>query len=299
MYEVIVVNDASEDDTETVLLELEQRYGHLWHITITKEAQRSYQGKKFALSRGLEHASHDWLLLTDADCKPAGDEWLHRMVLPLSQDREIVCGYGGIFRKPGFLNAFIRWETVHTMLQYTTYAMAGMPYMGVGRNLACTKAVLQRAQASAVWNQLPSGDDDLLVQACGTKDNVAIVAHKDAFTWSLAKQSWGEWVKQKQRHLSTGKYYNGRTRLLLGTYAISHALSWALMLLLLFFGDRNMVVLLFALRCVLYWTLWQFTALKLQERKFFYWIPLCDIGWAVYNTLFSPYIFWKNKKQWK
>lgn len=299
LFEVIVVNDGSEDDTEAVLKCLAERFHNLKYISVSKEAPRNFKGKKFALSTGIEQANHPWLLLTDADCLPASEDWLARMVKPLSEGKEIVAGFGAIRSGKSFLNAFVRWETMHTFLQYSSYAHAGRPYMAVGRNLACTKAVFLKAQESAIWNQLPSGDDDLLMQACATSENTAVVAHPDSFTISDAKTSWYAWSRQKQRHLSTGKYYKKQTKILLGLYALSHDFAWILFFVLLYSGTWALPLLLMSVRSVLYWSVWQATASELGDKKLFPWLPLCDIGWTVYNFIFSPFIIWKNKQQWK
>jgi len=299
LYEVIVVNDASDDDTVQVLMELEQRYDNLWDISISKDAVRDLPGKKFALSKGLAFAQNSWLVLIDADCAPASDTWLETMVAPLAEGKEIVAGYGGYAKGGGLLNAFKRWETLHTFLQYSTYAMAGNPYMAVGRNMACTKEALLKAQQSQVWGALPSGDDDLLVSVAGNANNTAIVCHEQAFTYTAAKATWGEWIRQKQRHLSTGKYYKKDIKLLLGAYGIAHAGLWLSFFALLFSSYWLLAINVMAVRCILYWALWAVTAMKLQEKKLIYFFPFFDIAWMVYNFVFFPYITWKDKRNWK
>lgn len=298
MYEVIVVNDASTDDTAIVLHELKQRYDHLWDVIIAENEERSLQGKKYALSKGVAHAKYNWLLLTDADCIPASDTWLEEMVAPLAHGKEIVAGYGGYYRGKGLLNAFIRCETLHTFLQYSTYALAGIPYMAVGRNMACKKEILQKAQQEPVWNMLPSGDDDLLLGVAGTAHNTAIVCDDAAFTRSAAKDTWKDWMNQKQRHLSTGKYYKLTVKMLLGTYGVSHAVLWLTFLVLLCASQWKIIIVTMGLRCLLYWILWAVTAHKLGEKKLSYLFPFFDIGWLIYNFVFFPYITWKNKKHW-
>jgi glycosyltransferase involved in cell wall biosynthesis len=298
-YEVIVVNDASTDDTAKVLQELELEYDNLWDVVVGPDAGRDLKGKKFALSKGVRQAANEWLLLTDADCMPASDQWLELMVGPLANGKEIVAGYGGYSKASGLLNAFTRWETMHTFLQYRSYALAGKPYMAVGRNLACTKEILQRAQQSEVWNVLPSGDDDLLVSIAGNANNTAIVSDRQAFTFSDARRTWAEWAKQKQRHLSTGKYYKADIKLLLGGYAVAHAFMWLLFFALLFTQYCGVVLSCMVARCVCYWILWGVAANKLNEKTLFYLFPLFDIAWMIYNFAFFPYITWKNKQHWK
>jgi glycosyltransferase involved in cell wall biosynthesis len=297
-YEVIVVNDASNDDTPTVLKELALKHHNLKIVDSSPSDERRLKGKKHALSIGAAVAHHEWLLLTDADCLPASDQWLELMTAPLGHGKEIVAGYGGYYKAGGLLNTFVRWETMHSFLQYSTYALAGKPYMAVGRNMACTKKTLLKAQASNIWNKLPSGDDDLLVSICGNKHNVAVVCDPLAFTYTAAKATWKEWAGQKQRHLSTGKYYKRAIKLLQGAYGVSHAVIWAGFFTLLFTPFWPMACALLAARCLTYWLTWMNTCIKLKEKSLVYLFPLFDVGWMIYNFAFFPYITWKNKNHW-
>jgi hypothetical protein len=220
------------------------------------------------------------------------------MVAPLNEGKEITIGVGRYLRTGGWLNSFARWETMHSFSQYAAYTLHGYPYMAVGRNMAATRASVHAAQTSGAWQKLPSGDDDLLVNAAGNKANTALVVDKDAFTLSPAKTSVGDYIRQKQRHLSTGKYYKTGAILALGCYACSHALMWLSFFVLLLLGEWEVSLIGIGGRCLAYYLHWQFVAKTLDER--FSWISffLSDIGWMVYNFAFSPYIIWKNKKQW-
>lgn len=298
-YEVIVVNDASDDDSDNILQALGAQYSHLRVVNIDKEEERLLPGKKFALSRALSAAQYEHLLLCDADCSPASQDWARLMSRALQGTTDIVAGYGAYKPRPGWLNVFIRWETMHTFLQYSSYAKRGLPYMAVGRNLACKKSVLLQAQADPLWAMMPSGDDDLLIRLMGNKNNVAIVADPSAFTISEAKTSFGAWVLQKQRHVSTGKIYKKHIQFLLATYAAAHGLMWLLWLVLWAAGFGYLVSSLMMLRCLLVWSLWAIQSESLKEQRLMIYLPLCDIGWAIYHLILSPYIFFKTKKQWK
>lgn len=299
MFEVIVVNDGSEDDTVSVLEQLQKGHPHLKIIHISKGAERPLPGKKAALHKAVAMAANELLLMTDADCEPQSGDWISHMAAPLHDNKEVVTGYGKLRKTGGWLNSFIRWETMHTFLQYSSYARAGQAYMGVGRNIACTKQAFLKAQASDAWAKLPSGDDDLLVNAVADKDNVAVVVAEGSFTLSDAKGNWQDWVAQKQRHVSTAKYYKLQAILLLGGYACIHALVWLLFFLLLILGDAQSTLIAMSLRCAIYWLVWYEAARKTGERDLWPSYLLMDIGWMIYNFAFSPYIFWKNKRQWK
>ena len=89
-------------------------------------------------------AKFEIMLLTDADCLPATENWISSMQSCYSDNTEIVLGYSPYLKKPGLLNKVIRWETYHTAMQYLSYALAGIPYMGVGRNLSYKKTLFNQ-----------------------------------------------------------------------------------------------------------------------------------------------------------
>lgn len=224
-FEVVVVNDASTDETEEVLSRLSARYVHLRFTTIPCNDTFSH-GKKLALTVGIKSARYDQLLLTDADCYPASDRWLSRMVSNLTGDRQIVLGYGKYEKRKGLLNRLIRYETVFTAIQYLSYAIRGNPYMGVGRNLAYRKTLFLKNRGFASHYHLASGDDDLFVNENASAKNTAVEISGESHTISLPVTSFGEWISQKQRHLSAGKYYSTASRIRLAGEMISRLLLY-------------------------------------------------------------------------
>lgn len=297
-FEVIVVNDGSIDDTQQVLEQFAAKYEHLRVVHLNAEQERDLPGKKYALRAGVTAARHEWLLMTDADCRPASLDWIRGMVAPLASGKSIVAGYGPYESQPGLLNGFIRWETLHTLIFYGSFAQAGLPYMAVGRNLACKRELMEAASQSSIWSRLPSGDDDLLMRYAADNTNTAVVCTPETFTWSKSCKTWGEWMSQKQRHLSTGKYYRLPIKILLGGFALSHMAVWVLFFVLVFSAYAKAVLFLMGIRSLFYWGLIWGASRKTQARGHAFMYPLYDLGWMIYNLVFSPYILWKNKNRW-
>ena len=92
-YEVIVMDDSSEDDTEILLERLSRQHSNLYHTFVPKGA-RVLSNKKLALTIGIKAAHHDYILLTDADCRPESKYWIREMMQGFAQtNTEIVLGF--------------------------------------------------------------------------------------------------------------------------------------------------------------------------------------------------------------
>ena len=139
-YEVIVVNDCSEDNSYEVLGNLQDQYPHLKVSNINKDPKFSHS-KKLAQVVGIKASHNDILLFTDADCQPDSDKWLENMASHFDKKTSFVLGYGGYAKKTGVLNKYIRYDCMFIAMQYLGMAIRGIPYMGVGRNMAYRRSL--------------------------------------------------------------------------------------------------------------------------------------------------------------
>jgi cellulose synthase/poly-beta-1,6-N-acetylglucosamine synthase-like glycosyltransferase len=231
-FEVIVVNDCSEDNSDDVLGEFLQKYQNLRISNITRDPRFTHN-KKFAQFIGIKAAANDLLVFTDADCRPLSGEWIRHITDNFTDGVEFVIGYGGYESRKGLLNNYIRYETIFIAMQYLGMAIRGIPYMGVGRNLAYRKEVFFRNKGFGTHNHTMSGDDDLFVNENASAGNTRVEYRPGSFTISVAATNVSEWVKQKQRHLSTGKYYRARDKFLLISEPFSRILFYSLSVLLI------------------------------------------------------------------
>lgn len=219
-FEVVVVNDGSTDGTIDFLDNLKKEESRLkvLHLDID---ERFHRGKKFAQTIGIKGAKNDILVFTDADCKPSSNQWLKNTVKEYSNDTEIVLGVANYNRKIGLTNWIVQLETFHTHLLYLNFALAKMPYMGVGRNLSYKRPLFFSVKGFASHQHLLSGDDDLFVNETATKSNTSVCIHPDAKTLSEPPRNLGAWIRQKKRHFSTGKLYRTKHKFVLFLYSFS------------------------------------------------------------------------------
>lgn len=297
-YEVIAVNDNSLDDSKYILQELKKTFkDRLEVVELTQEA-KLISGKKYPLSIGIKEAHHEILLLTDADCVPASEHWVQKMQEAYDKNIEIVLGYGGFHKLPGLLNKLIRFETFHSALQYFSYALAGIPYMGVGRNLSYKKDVFFRNKGFSAINHIPGGDDDLFINKVATKKNTAIVIDKEAITLSIPKKTWKQWYRQKKRHYSTAQYYKPQHKFLLALYATTQFLFYPLFILTIIFYSWQFAFLFLALRYLLLSIVYYFSMKKLNEKDLWPFFILFDLWLFFYYLIFAPSLWEKPRPTW-
>ncbi|MDZ7774386.1 MAG: hypothetical protein U5L09_01610 [Bacteroidales bacterium] len=89
------------------------------------------------------------------------------MMQGYDSNTEIVIGYGAYEKRKGLLNTLIRYETLKTAMQYFSYALMGMPYMGTGRNLSYKKSLFYRMKGFVSHYNVASGDDDFVCEHGG------------------------------------------------------------------------------------------------------------------------------------
>ncbi len=297
-HEVIVVDDNSFDDTKYLLEEFKKTFKQL-HPVFLKQEAKFIPGKKFPLSIGIKTAKHEVVLLTDADCVPASEYWIEQMQETYDDTTEIVLGYGAFNKRRGFLNKLIRWEAFSTAIQYFSYALVGMPYMGVGRNLSYKKTIFYRHKGFSAHNHVLSGDDDLFINMAATKSNTKINIDADAFTLSEPAKTWSQYAKQKKRHYSTAKYYKPLHKFLLSVYAFTHFLFYPLLVASIILYNWKFALIVFGVRFIIQSIVYFLGMKKLKEADLFPYFLLFDIGMFFYYLIFAFSIFKKPSKTWK
>ena len=299
-FEVIVVNDQSTDNTESVVKYFCDRNNNLRLLNIKKDIVKPLPGKKFPLKMGIESATHDIIVVTDADCKPANTLWLNTLVSEFLRETDFVLGYAPFNKTTGLLNKFIRFDNVMAAMQYLSFSLAGLPYMGVGRNMAFRKKEFLSYEESEKSKKILSGDDDLFINKKATRAATEIAIHKDSFMFSSAKDTWSDWINQKTRHTQTSYHYSFLSQFLLFFFALLNFSFYffpiALLILptnLLYFAIPFSIVLLVKLY------MHSKVAIKLNNED----LPVFSLLLDLLYVLHLPFIFMKSifakKIAWK
>ena len=297
-YEVIIVDDRSNDGTYDFLLKTTSENPKLRMVTV-RDLPKHTTGKKFALTMGIKAAKHDWVLLTDADCRP-GPNWIYGMSQQFVNDANIVLGFSAYEKHPGLLNSFIRFETFLTAIQYVGFALLGRPYMGVGRNLAYRRKLFLDSKGFNDHLDILGGDDDLFVNQNAKGSTTGLALGKDVATHSIPKKTWIEYYHQKVRHLSVGRRYKIGDRLLLGMFMITWVL-WPFTIISLPFLTMNAAVVggMILLRWVCILVLFGMGSRSFGVPFEGWKVPFLDFIYAFYYLVAGPIALVTKRVRWK
>jgi glycosyltransferase involved in cell wall biosynthesis len=298
-FEVVVVNWASDDDSAFLLARMSEQFPILKIVEI-RENLNFFSGKKFPLSIGIKSAKNDMIVVTNADSKPASRKWLLQMRSGFTGSTEIVLGYGAYEKTRGILNKLIRFDATHIAFRYLSLALAGIPYMGVGRNMAYLKSLFYENKGFISHYRITSGDDDLFINKVAKRDNTRIVLHPDSLTVSEPAQLFRQWLIQKKRQLTTIRFYRSGHRLLLGLYSMSIFLFYLLFVALLISNYNTVLIVpLFIIRLIAQMILFYKCMDRLNEKDLIWFVPFFEVTMLfVHSMAFISNLFSKSNK-WK
>jgi cellulose synthase/poly-beta-1,6-N-acetylglucosamine synthase-like glycosyltransferase len=299
-FELVVINDRSNDGTYDYLLEEGRKDPRIRMVNVDRIPPH-VNSKKYGLTLGIKAAKFDLLLLTDADCRPDSENWISSMGNAFEEKTQFVLGFSPYRKSKGFLNLFIRFETLLTAVQYCSFALLRNPYMGVGRNLAYRKSFFLAGKGFHEYMNVTGGDDDLYVNQHATSSNTALVINKASTIHTMAEETWSDFIRQKQRHLSVGRLYKFKHRFWLGLFMVSWLICWITVVPAAIFSGLPILIAGLMLLRILALIISLNTALQRMEHKFELWtVPFLDFLFSIYYlttgllTLGSKDVRWKN-----
>ncbi|MGL5892034.1 MAG: glycosyltransferase, partial [Bacteroidia bacterium] len=235
--EIIVVNDHSNDNTAQLAASVPGvRVVHLG---------AKQQGKKAAIMAGIEAASGEVILVTDADCIPP-PQWTRLLASQLKGSVQLAFGPILLHGKNGLLKAMQEIESFSVQSLSAGLLAGGEAFTASGANMVYVRS-LPAATGGYANDTTPSGDDVLLLLRAHARQpgSVRWVHDVSAAVPAAAAQHFSEFLAQRIRWASKYKYYSsGHIRFIGTLVAASGFLPWMLLVLTCFFPQLIWVVLL-------------------------------------------------------
>lgn len=282
-FQVVVVNDASIDETEDVLTSLEQTYPNLYHTFVPKGVQ-NVSSRKMAMTIGIKAAKYEHLIFTDPDCIPESEYWIESLMSNFDVNCGLVLGYSHYIDSKGLLKKMVSFDNMFTAIQFMGIALSGKAFMGFSTNMAYRKDLFFRNKGFASHLNLNSGDDDLFIGEISDKNNTRIAVNPNSII-SVEKDSvWGSWKNKVKSHFATSGYYSNGTKLRLNLEIGSRCLFYPSVIaaIIVFSICANYLIVsisafLLLSRFLIQLMIINKTAVKLNENRFFVTLILFDL----------------------
>lgn len=224
-FEIIVVNDFSEDKTGNLAKEFFSQYpiGKVIDLDKHLNAQEPIVAyKKKALEIAIREARYPWIVQTDADCT-VSDGWLQALFFDIDERHTTyIAGPVKFIPHPKSRDQFlfalqaIDFMTMQAITAATHYFDIGS--MSNGANLAFQKAVFERVNGYSGIDEVASGDDMLLIEKINQQypKSGRYQAKQECIVHTHAQDSWGSFISQRVRWSSkNAKYQDHRLTLIL------------------------------------------------------------------------------------
>ncbi|MDR2130340.1 MAG: glycosyltransferase [Odoribacteraceae bacterium] len=180
-YEVIVVDDCSEDDTEELLSELQKEYPRLKYTHIYPNTKFRFT-KKLAINIGILSAQYDILLFSEANCYPASSSWVRTMRACFKKETAVVVGFSNFrARKRPF--AWKRYFRFTHFLEMLLLAKSLKTILGDGCNMAYRKSYYMRNRGFAGDTQSYIGYDHDMVQELSKYGKVKVIKKPESYMY--------------------------------------------------------------------------------------------------------------------
>lgn len=301
-FEVIVINDGSTDESEDLLSELEEEYPNLYH-SFTPDSARYISRKKLALTLGIKASKYDWLVFTEADCTPVSDKWLRRIARNFTPSTDIVLGYSGYERGKGWLHKRVSFDSLFTSLRYLGFALAGKPYMGIGRNLAYRKELFFKVKGFSTHLNMQRGEDDLFINQIANENNTRVETSPDSVIRMQPVERYKDWKEEKVSYMATARFYKGSQRWLLGLETATRLLFYVACLSGIVFGVLSFHWLAAGLTLLLWIVRYSAQAYVINKtanemgdnRSYYFTLPVFDIIRPLQSLKFRLYRLYRRK----
>jgi biofilm PGA synthesis N-glycosyltransferase PgaC len=201
-FEVIIVDDNSTDKT----FDIAGRFNAITNLIILKNRGN---GKKQAIRTGINASGGDYIITTDADCKP-GKKWIFTIAsFFLKNSPELIVCPVSLSRGMGFFAGMQELEFLSLQGVTAGTVAMGNPVMCNGANLAFTRETYNKHESS-LHDETESGDDMFLLSSLKKEDEPRIfwLESIDSCVTTSASGDFRSFLKQRSRWFSKWKYYD-------------------------------------------------------------------------------------------
>ncbi len=205
-YEVILADDHSEDGSSEYATDYCRKNERFRYCNSAPEDN----GKKDALIRGVQMASYDLIVLTDADCI-MGKRWLETIAGFYAMYKpEMIIGLVDIVVEKGFFGRFQELEFVGLTGTGAGTAVMGRPLFCSGANLSFSKACFNTYHDPLYKNVISGDDTFFMLQLKRDSKRIMLLKSPSSVAVTQGERSLTGLINQRFRWTSKNRYYRDK-----------------------------------------------------------------------------------------
>lgn len=286
-YEIIVVDDRSNDDTYKIIRHFEKLHDNLTSLQIFQE-DKNLKGKKGAISKAISVSKYDILAFTDADCKP-DKLWLSILNEHFTSKVDFVAGYSFLTFKSKFFSYLKNLERAALFAVISGSFGLGWKISCTGGNMAYRKQIFEQANGFSGIGHIRSGDDDLLLQKMRKFiRKVRFMFSPNSHVISSGNDKTNDKIQQETRRGSKWRYYTSEIKLLT-LFVFLYYLFFALFIIYFIFGSisTSLFITLLAIKILPEFLILLSFLIKIKKTKLLSLFPIIELIYIPYFIIFG------------
>ena len=179
-FQIILVNENSEDDTADVIKRLAQSDPRVRH-TYVPDTSRSIEPRKLALTLGIKAARSEWVVIADPDAQPVSRSWLRTLASRCTETADTVLSLCLVRENDDEPRAALRRASYECLAEQLRLAAArrGNPIGWLPANVCMRKTWFLANDGFTDSLTLPFGEETLLLAAHAAQERTAVCLDRD------------------------------------------------------------------------------------------------------------------------
>ena len=300
-YEVVAVDDFSQDSTLSVLGLLKQRYEKLKISSLSQETRHS---EKLSQNIALKSASKEWILVFSVSAQNVSQEWLEGMAKLMKDNTSVKVAYVTVANQKNWFNKLYRVENFFQQIKSASYILNGAAFVYNEENVAFKKSEYFKRGGFGGKVQEPFANLELVLNDIIRKKNTELAFNAETVMEKQVAIGRADFRNLLRKSIRIEKYLSKWKRFLLSTDAITELLYpvFTGMALLFAFQLWPVVLALIVLKLLVFMVIIKILQNRLNERKLFITSLVFSFIMPYYKLIFSWHFNrisrnhkWKNK----
>jgi glycosyltransferase involved in cell wall biosynthesis len=298
-FEVIVVDDVSQDNTLQVLGMMRERSDKLKVTMLHQETRYSI---KMAQNIAIKASGYDWILQAPITYENATPEWIGDITSALGNNKNVVIGYSGILPGPGAARLFYRIENFLLFTKSVGFILNGLPFVYAEENVAFEKKKYFEIGGHGLKINEPFANLELLINHFIQKKNTSVLYKASSAIKKTEPVRWHDYFDLLNKSIRIEKHLSISRKMMLVFDEITKLLYLPVLIvasIMLYFLWPFITALIF-IQLTLRMVIIKILQNRLNERKIFIPSLLYDLAIPYYKFFHRWFFNQKRQKQkWK